>query len=226
MNSAHDELIESLQRFDTCTLLNAIETFGIRLRNEGYARPGLQWLSSSTQRMIGFASTLCVRSADPPMRGQSYSERTDWWQAVADSAGPRVAVIHDVDEVAGIGSVAGEVHAAILQRLGCVGLITNGSVRDIEAIDRLGFAVCAKTVSPSHAYEHTVYFDKQVEILGLIVNPGDLIVADRSGVVQIPMDIAPQLPAIAAELEAHDRKIVDLCKSDEFSLEKLREAVK
>jgi regulator of RNase E activity RraA len=209
-------MIDDLRRFDTCAVLNAIETFGVRLRNSGYAKPGLQWLFPALPCMIGYASTLRVKSSNPPIRGVAFEDRTDWWSEMLASPVPRIAVIQDIEDTGGAGSVAGEVHAAILQRLGCQGLVTNGSVRDLNAMERLGFACSARTVSPSHAYLHTVDHGQTVEICGLTIHPGDLLMADRHGLISIPGDIAPELPAVIERLR----------ESPDFSLPKLREEVK
>jgi regulator of RNase E activity RraA len=64
-----------------------------------------------------------------------------------------------------------------------------------------------------------------VEIYGLSIRPGDLLFADVHGVVSIPLEIAAQLPDAAAAIRAKEQKIVDLCQSPEFSLERLLQAV-
>jgi regulator of RNase E activity RraA len=206
-------------------VLNAIETFKVRLRNEGYARPGLQWLFPSIRSVIGYASTLRVKSSNPPIRGSVFEDRTDWWSAIQALPAPRIAVVQDIDESAGTGSVAGEVHAAIMQRLGCSGLITNGSVRDLDGLEAMGFACSAGSVSPSHAYGHTVDHGGSVEIRGLIIHPGDLLMADRHGVITIPGEIALELPAAIVRLRDRERRIIDFCHDPEFSLERLHDEV-
>lgn len=219
------EQLKAIRQFDTCSVLNAIETFRLRLRNEGYARPGLRWLRPSIRSVIGYASTLRVKSSNPPIRGSVFEDRTEWWSAIRKLPAPRIAVVQNVDESAGIGSVAGEVHAAIMQRLGCTGLITNGSVRHLDGIEEMGFACSAGSVSPSHAYGHTVDHGRSVEIRGLTIHPGDLLMADRHGVISIPAEIALELPAAVEKLRDRERLIIDFRRAPEFSLERLHEEV-
>ena len=219
------EQLAAIQQFDTCSVLDAIETFGFRLRNEGYARPGLQWLCPSIPSVIGYAATMRMKSSNPPLRGSFYEDRNDWWEAIQALPAPCIAVVQDVDEPSGLGSVAGEVHAAIMQRLGCAGLITNGSVRDLDALNAMGFACSARSVSPSHAYGHTVDHGQPVDILGLAIRPGDLLMADRHGLISIPAEVAANLPAAIVGLREHERRIVDLCRSPDFSLRRLNEEV-
>lgn len=218
--------LKAIQEFDTCAILNAIETFGVRLRNEGYARPGLQWLFPQLRSMIGYARTMCVKSSNPPLRGNTFEDRTDWWQDIVSRQFPSIAVVQDVDENAGVGSVAGGVHAAIMQRLGCTGLVTNGSVRDLNSVESTGFAFLAGSVSPSHAYGHMVNHNQPVTICGLPVQPGDLLYADRHGLISIPIDLVPALPAVAAKQRERERRIQDYCKNPQFSLEGLYEIAK
>jgi regulator of RNase E activity RraA len=218
--------LEEIRQFDTCAVLNAIETFEVRLRNTGYARPGLKWLFPSIPSVIGYAATLKVKSSNPPIRGNAFEDRTDWWRDMETIDAPRIAVIQDVDEEVGMGSVVGEVHAAILQRLGCDGLITNGSVRDLQALEEMAFACSARSVSPSHAYGHTVEHGRPVEIFGMVVKPGDLLMADRNGAISIPGEIAADVAAVAGSLRRREQRIVDFCRSPEFSLDRLRDEVK
>ena len=114
---------------------------------------------------------------------------------------------------------------SILQALHCIGLVTNGSVRDIPAAENAGFHFFAGSVSVSHAYIHIVEIGKPVEIGGLKINSGDLLHGDVHGVQSVPLDIAARIPAVAAEIIAKERELIALCRSPEFSLEKLRAAI-
>jgi 4-hydroxy-4-methyl-2-oxoglutarate aldolase len=219
------EVLEGLKRYDTCTLANAIERFQVRLRNAGYTGPGLKCFTGDFQPVAGYAVTSRVRTADPPMSGGRYYERTEWWSAIEAIPAPRIAIIEDLDAKAGAGSVAGEVHCAILQRFGCVGLATNGAVRDISAVRGLGFAAFAHHLSVGHAYTHAVDFGAPVNIFGLTIHSGDLLCGDCHGLLSIPKDIAAQIPAVAEEIRQHDRKVIDLCQSPDFSIEKLRRLI-
>ena len=218
-------ILEAIRQFDTCTIANAIEHFRVRLRNEGFTRPGLECVTGGAPRLLGYAATCRVRSADPPMSGNAYADRTDWWETIGHLPVPRIAIFQDLDATASGASTLGEVHAAILKALHCEGVITNGSVRDIPAVSRMEFPVFASAVSVSHAYMHVVDFGAPVEIFGLGVRSGDLLYADVHGVVSIPLDIAARVPEVASGIRAKEREIIELCQSPEFSLEKLLQAV-
>jgi 4-hydroxy-4-methyl-2-oxoglutarate aldolase len=219
------ETLDAIRRFDTCTIANAIERFRIRLRNEGFTGPGLQCVTGESPRILGYAATCRVRSADPPMSGNAYVDRTDWWEAIGLLPVPRIAVIQNLDPAPGSASTVGEVHAAILKAFHCEGLITNGAVRDIPGVNGLQFPMFASAICVSHSYMHIVDFGAPVEIFGLKIQSGDLLLADLHGVVSIPLEIAARLPEAASEIREDDRAIVDLCQSPEFSLDRLLRAV-
>src|SRR4029079_235808 len=100
---ASAEALDRLREFDTCALANANETFGIRMRNQGYTGPGLHALFPNFPPVLGYAVTSRVRSSNPPMKGGSYYERTDWWETVLAAPSPRVSVIQDLEETPGNG---------------------------------------------------------------------------------------------------------------------------
>jgi regulator of RNase E activity RraA len=218
-------IFDGIRQFDTCTIANAIEHFRVRLRNEGFTHPGLKCVTGGSPRLLGYAATCRMRSAEPPMSGNAYVDRTDWWETIGLLPVPRIAVFQDLDAAASGASTIGEVHAAILKTFHCEGVITNGSVRDIPGVSRMQFPMFAAGVSVSHAYMHIVDFGAPVDIFGLRVRSGDLLYADVHGVVCIPLEIAARIPETASEIRAKERKIIDLCESPEFSLKRLLEAV-
>ena len=124
-------LLEALGHLDAGTLANAIETFKKRLRNEGFADHTVHCLCPRLEPMVGYAATLRIRGSAPPTAGGPYYERTDWWDYVLSLPAPRVAVVQDVGTHPGLGSLVGAVHMNIMRALGCVGLVTNGAVRDL-----------------------------------------------------------------------------------------------
>ena len=141
---------------DACTLANAIETFHERLRNEGFADDSVRCLFPQLKPMVGYAATIKIRGSAPPTADGRYPDRTDWWDYILSLPAPRVVVVQDVATQVGLGSLLGAVHVNILRALGCVGAVTNGSVRDIPAAESLGFHLFAGSVSVSHAYVHIV----------------------------------------------------------------------
>jgi len=175
--------------------------------------------------MIGYAATCRVKSENPPVVGHSYYNRTDWWDAIDRLPTPRIAVVEDIDAHPGLGASIGEFHASILKALACAGAVTNGSVRDVPAVTAMQFPMLACNVSVSHSYIHMVDFGEPVEICGLPVRTGDLLYGDCHGLLMIPAEIAAEIPRVAAAIALKEKPVIDLCRSSDFSLEKLRKQV-
>lgn len=216
---------ESLRRLDACTLANAIETFNVRLRNEGFVDSSVRSLTPYLPPMLGYAATVTIRGSAPPTADSRFPDRTDWWDYIRSVPEPRVVVIRDGSSHAGFGALVGIVHMSILRALGCVGVVTNGAVRDLPAASAAGFHYFAANLAVSHAYVHIVEFGQPVEIGGLAVASGDLLHGDLHGVQNVPSAIASRIPAVAAEISARKQALIALTRAPDFSLQKLREAV-
>jgi 4-hydroxy-4-methyl-2-oxoglutarate aldolase len=219
------ELVDVFRRLDTCSVSNAVETFDTRLRNEGFTDATIQCVFPGLPTIVGHAVTARIRGSAPPA-ASAYCDRTDWWAHILTVPAPRIVVIQDDDERPGLGAFVGEVHANILWALGCVGYVSNGSVRDVAKVAQLGFQMFASHLSVSHAYVHMVEFGQPVTVAGLRVSPGDVLVGDRHGLVSIPDSIVTEVPAVAERMAAAERDVISLCQSPQFSLEQLRVAVR
>ncbi len=227
MNPTHPPgHLEALRQLDACTLANAIETFNVRLRNEGFASGGLRCLFPQLPPMVGHAVTLKVRGASPPKTGAAaYQEGTDWWDYVLSVPAPRIIVVQDASSERGRGAFLGEVHASILRALGCVGAVTDGAVRDLPAVEQMGFHLFANGVAVSHAYVHIVETGRPIEINGLAIRSGDLLHGDLHGVQAVPHEIVGALPAAAARIQARERALIAAARAPHATIETLRAAV-
>jgi len=122
--------------------------------------------------MVGYATTARVRSSEPPMAGRTLQDRSDW--SILAVPYPRIAVLEDMDDPAGIGAFLGDMHGAMLRALGCVGYVTNGSVRELPQVREMGLQVFAGSVAVSHAYAHVFDLGATVSVGGLEMKPNDL----------------------------------------------------
>jgi 4-hydroxy-4-methyl-2-oxoglutarate aldolase len=220
------EDLEALRRIDTCTVSNAIETFAVRLRNTGFADARIRCMFPDSPPMVGYAATARLRTGEPPIVGPRYHDRSDWWNSILAIPAPRIVVIEDMDHHPGLGAALGDVHAAILLALGCVGYVTNGAVRELPRVRQLGLQLFAGNVAVSHAYAHIFDFAVPISVAGLDVHPGALLHGDQHGLLSIPKDIATKIPAAAAKQRQSEKEVIQLCQSNDFSLEKLREKLK
>jgi regulator of RNase E activity RraA len=215
-------LVAALRQLDSCAVTNAIETFDARLRNEGFMDDSVRARFTDLPPVVGHAVTARIRCSTPPPVGHSYHDRTDWWTYILTVPAPRIVVVEDVDERAGLGAFIGGVHAQILQALGCVAYATNGGVRDLDAVRQIGFQFFSGHTSVSHAFVHLVDFDRPVTVGGLHVETGDILHGDRHGLVSIPPPIAAEIPARAAAMLEREQRVLELCQSPAFSLDTLR----
>jgi 4-hydroxy-4-methyl-2-oxoglutarate aldolase len=220
--------LNELRQLSTCVTASAIETFGVRMHNTGFADSSIRCLFREVPPVLGYAATARIRSANPPMErhGYFYYDRADWWNHILTIPAPRIVVIEDLDERPGLGAFVGAVHTQILQALACVALVTNGSVRDITEIQPTGFQLFASSVAVSHAYAHVFDFGGKVRVGGLNIAPGELIQGDLHGVQTIPLEIADKVPAAAREILKRRKRLMDVCRSEDFSVEKLQEIMK
>jgi len=218
-------VIDALRKISSPSIANAIETFNVRPRNQGFMSSEIRCLFPELGPLVGHAVTAVIRAEPQPLEGHR-SSTFGWWDYVLSIPAPRVIVVHDLDEPRGQGAQWGEVQANIHKALGAVGTITDGSVRDLDEVRALGFQFAAAHVSVSHAYGHMVDFGLPVKLGGLWVKPGDLIHCDQHGAVTIPPDLVPKVADAVRRVEADERKIIEVCQSREFSADKLKELYK
>ena len=213
--------LDALRKITSPTVANAIETFKVRPRQEGFMSSGIRALFPELGPMVGYAVTALIRAELAPEEGHRAGTFA-WWDYVQTIPAPRVIVVHDLDDPRGQGAQWGEVQANIHRALGCVGVVTDGSVRDLDEVRALGFQFCAAHVSVSHAWVHMVDFGLPVKVGGLWVKPGDLLHGDQHGVVSIPHEIASKVPEAVLKVEAAERRIIAACQATDFSAEKLK----
>jgi 4-hydroxy-4-methyl-2-oxoglutarate aldolase len=217
--------LESLRQLDTCMVANAIETFNVRLRNAGFADSSIHCVFEDAPPMVGYAATARLRTGEPPIAGR-LQDRTDWWTSIMQMPEPRIVVLEDMDAPPGVGAFVGDVHGAILAALGCVGFVTNGAVRELPGLRKLGLALFSGSVAVSHAYAHIFDFGAKVTISGLEVHPGDLLHGDRHGLLTVPREIVSEIPSVAARLQRTEREIIEFCRSPEFTVDQLRRMIR
>lgn len=221
------EQLTHLGRLSTGIVASAIEACDVRLPNTGFTNSSIRCIFENLPPIAGYAATARIRTAAPPMEGGRYLyARTDWWEHLLNLPAPRIMVIEDLDNPPGAGAFVGEVHTSILKALGCVGLVTNGAVRDLHEVRGRGFQMFAGNVSVSHAYAHIFDFDGPVQIGGLKIRPGDLIHGDVNGVLNVPVEILDKVLVTAEEIVHKRQAVTSLCSASEFDIAKLREHLK
>jgi regulator of RNase E activity RraA len=214
--------LDALAAFDTPTICNALE---IVVPDRFNRRPLLAPVAD-TKPVVGYARTATIRAREPHRRGREDARelRLKYYAHVAEEPHPGIVVMQDVDGPdRGFGAFWGEVQSNIHKALGCAGVITDGSIRDIEAWAP-GFFALAGSVMPSHAHVDVVEIGGTVSVAGMIVAANDLVHADRHGAVVIPHGTAAKIIAAAELLSRREKVLLDAARKPGFSVADLREA--
>jgi regulator of RNase E activity RraA len=215
-------VIDALRKISSPSVANAIETFNVRPRDQGNMSSQIRTLFPEMGPLVGYAVPCVIRAEPQPLQGHRASTY-GWWDYVLTIPAPRVIVVHDLDDPRGQGAQWGEVQANIHKALGCVGVITDGSVRDLDAMAS-GFFVLAGSIMPSHAHVHLVEFGGTVSVAGMVVSANDIIHADRHGAVVIPPDAVEKIPAAVELLTRREKVLIEASKQPGFSVDRLRQA--
>ena len=218
------ETLGLLRKHDTPTICNALEHVMGGRTAEGFTKSPVVCADPALPPIVGFARTVTAKAKDKVSAGDYMAKRMDYLDYVASEPRPTIAVIEDIDEDVGYGAFWGEVQSNIHKALGCLGVVTNGSIRDIPMIAP-GFQMLAGSLSPSHAYTHVEDFGIPVTVHGMTVNSGDLIHADQHGAVVVPLEIIPKMKAALDDLNAREARIIKAAK-DVGTVEAIKAAMK
>ncbi len=220
-----EDQIRDVSEMQTCAVSNAIESLNVRSKTEGFMNPDIKSMFPEMGSMAGFAVTAVIKASTPASENMNFS-RVDWIDEILSIPGPRIIVMKDLDHPDVIGSFWGEVQSAIHKSVGCVGVVTDGGVRDLDEMKEWGFNAFATTSLVSRANVHLVEANIPVTIGGVTVNPGDLLLGDQHGVISIPKEIVADLPGAIAKVESGEKEIIDVCMAQDFSPEKLKDILR
>ncbi len=218
---SNDAVITALAALDSPTVANAIERFGVRPRTVGYADMGLRCQFPARGSMAGYAVTC---TADSTTEG-----RTDGvglmglWKAIAAAPSPAVVVIKDVGAAPGRGCHMGEIMATMARRLGAVGCVSDGGLRDVKEVEALGdFQYFCPGLVVSHGQPVIVEVGVEVVVHGLRIAPGDILHGDANGLLTVPAAIAARVPEACGLVREEERALLDFIRDPGFSLERLQ----
>jgi regulator of RNase E activity RraA len=216
------EQLEELRSFDSPTVANAIEAFKVRDATQGFMGMDIQCLTPEFGVMVGYAVTATANSMAPG-RARDRRGHLKLYEAVAASPKPAVLVVQDVGPKRTHACFLGDVMATMTRRLGAIGIVTDGGVRDLEGVKPLGYHMFAAGLVVAHGTFNIEAVGIPVELSGAPVEPGDLIHGDESGVTTIPAEIADKLYAECLKVRERETALRDYCRGQEFSLEGLRQ---
>jgi regulator of RNase E activity RraA len=169
-------------------------------------------------RIVGPAVTAVLR----PVMKNDKTEYPNYNLQILDEAPAGsviVYVLEDGLEVAGIGNLM----ATTAKVRGLAGAVIDGGARDTEDIERLGFPVFSRSITPATSIGRLVAVAKQVPVTcaGVLVRPGDYIVADRDGVVVVPLDKADRVIEVVRQYDDKESKMIPIIKQEKSMLKAL-----
>lgn len=220
------EWFRRIEQVDTPTICNALELAGGTRDATGFTYGTPIAAPAPLPAIAGYARTLRFRAAVPSPLGpdESRAMKLAYYRYISQKdAEPVIVMMEDIDHTPGLGSNWGEVNSNLHKALGVKGVVTNGSVRDIDML-AAGFPIIAGSIGPSHAHAHIVDFDVPVTVLGMQVRPDDIVHADRHGAVVISKELAPELVRCIDLTFAKERPLLEAAKRPGFSIEDIARA--
>jgi len=215
------EILEALRKIDTPTICNAIEPLNIRPYTQGFMGMDIRCLFPEMGVMVGYAVTATIDSLTPA-RVHHRDRRWELFQAIQRSPKPVVLVVKDISPRRSHSCHFGDGLATITQRLGAIGLVTDGGVRDIDGVRALGFHYFAAGLVPAHGNFGFVEVNVPVVVSEVEVKPGDLVHGDVNGVTVFPPEVAQRVVQEAHKVVAREKERAEFAKSPQFTLEELR----
>ena len=196
------EIMETFTKASTGNVADAVdEATGVR----GFMTHDMKPVFKA--KVIGRASTVLLRRA---LR----TDKRDWPNLqiqTLDETPPgsvMVEVLEDGIETAGVGNLM----ATTAKVRGLAGMVIDGGARDIEELEEIGFPVWSRSQTPSTSVGRYVPVSRNeaVTCAGVLVRPGDWIVADKTGVVVVPQDSLVKVLELLRQYDDKETKMVPL----------------
>jgi 4-hydroxy-4-methyl-2-oxoglutarate aldolase len=194
-----DALFAELRKIDTPTITNVVATYPKNPLCLGLYNPWTEnWYTDTSIRciypemgaVIGYAVTCVYGLPDPNYAGRlSFMDVVDALDAMKK---PTILVIQQKwpEGIMAKAGLAGEIMTTSMQAVGCIGLLSNGPSRDVDAIRRLHFQMLLGGVTAGHGEMAVQAVNVPVSVGGMDVAPGELIHMDENGAVKFPADRA------------------------------------
>lgn len=186
--------------------------------------PGLRRQTKGSGTIAGYAVTSTFSTDPDDARGRI--DNLAYWEYAFSRPGPKIAVAQDVSNVPGSGSSWGRQNAHIHKGLGCVGVLTNGGARDIEAFDAVGFSVFSGSLTAGHGNPHFISYGKPVEVVGATFGPDEIVCLDEHGAIVIPKEMLPHIAEAAEETLRRTNVVAEYAKRKDFTPKGLAEVTR
>ena len=200
------EMIERLKEFDTALLANTIEYIDTTPSHEFYMSGEIQSVTPGLGPTTGIAYTIELDSSSP---GHQAEVEAYWAQLeeMTKDGRPMVWVVKTVGSRPEHECVLGDGMAKSLFGVGCVGVVTNGGVRDVNGLMTVPFAAYCRMKTIHHCALRFRAAGEPVEVGGITIRTGDVIHADSGGVIRVPESCIRELPERAVQMLAFEREV-------------------
>ena len=216
-------LFDHLRKFDTPTIANAVEiALGTRFTT-GFTRQRMIAAFPKLPPIIGYARTALIRCSVPFDGAARKQKLFGYYESLTQGDQPTISVVQDIDSQRGLGAFWGEVNTNVHWGLGCVGAVTDGSMRDLEMMCPQ-FQCIAAVVAPSHGFVQVVDFGVQVDVLGMAVSNNDIVHVDHHGAIVIPRAALEKMPEAIDLMARREKFILDAARTPGFNVARLKEA--
>ncbi len=208
------EQFAALRKIDSPTISNAIETFMLRPRVGGYVGFDIRCIYPDLPPTVGYAVTCTVDSTTEGRQGIGFQKL---YELLADAPKPAIVVMQDVGPDRLHSCHAGEIMSTSMKRLGAIGILTDGGLRDVHEVRALGgFQYFCAGLVVSHGNPICVSVGDEVTISGMTVRTGDLLHGDANGIVMIPEECATEVAAAAHGIWEQEGKTLQRVHSPDF----------
>jgi len=224
MKQISKSLLNTFRKYDTPTIVNSLELLDSKFRTSCFTTEQMICVDTSLPPIVGYARTATISASSEVDQNTKRARSLAYYEYVSSGTAPFISVIQDVDERPGFGSFWGEVNSNIHNALGVIGVVTNGSVRDLDVLSA-GFQVIAGKIGLAHAYVRIEEIGIPVNIFGMNVQHNDLIHADQHGSVVIPAELVEGLPTAIDLMIRKEKIILDASKRKDFDFEILKKAI-
>ncbi len=205
------ELRKTLSDVSTASITSALLKVGLRNVWIRGAAP----VAGSGARAVGEAFTMRFLPMREDLTGPALAKLNNSRAAIEAAEDGSVIVI-DAMGVVDAG-VAGDVLCARMAARGVQGLVTDGAIRDVVGVEGTGLPVWAGGVSAPAPGNALTFIDwgSPIACGGVVVFPGDVIVADRDGAVVIPQAMVESIAVEAEEIERFDAWVMEKVSAGE-----------
>jgi regulator of RNase E activity RraA len=218
--------IEELRDFDTALLANTIGYIDATPAHEWYMSGDIASVTPALGPTVGVAVTCEMDSSSPDADGDG--DASGYWTQLEEIAAlnePSVWVVKTVGSRPRHECVLGDGMAKTLYAAGCVGVVTDGGLRDVPGLLTTGFAAYCRGTTIHHCKLRVRSLGKSVEVGGITVHAGDVIHAGAEGVIKIPRSCLSILPARAAKMRAFEHDAHRMLRRTDLPPARKREEV-